>query len=42
MLYEILHEAETWVAVGFVLVIALLVWKGVRAWSARCWINAAQ
>jgi F-type H+-transporting ATPase subunit b len=29
MLHEILHEAETWVAVGFVLVIALLLWKGV-------------
>ena len=28
---EILHEGETWVAVGFVLVIALLVWKGVPA-----------
>ena len=26
---EILHDPETWVAVGFVLVIALLVWKGV-------------
>jgi F-type H+-transporting ATPase subunit b len=26
---ELLHEPETWVAVGFVLVIALLVWKGV-------------
>jgi F-type H+-transporting ATPase subunit b len=25
---ELLHEAEFWVAVGFVLVIALLVWKG--------------
>ena len=29
MLHEILHEGETWVAVGFVLVIALLLWKGV-------------
>ena len=28
---EIFHEAEFWVAVGFVLVIALLVWKGVPA-----------
>jgi F-type H+-transporting ATPase subunit b len=28
---ELLHEAEFWVAVGFVLVIALLVWKGVPA-----------
>ena len=26
---ELLHDPETWVAVGFVLVIALLVWKGV-------------
>jgi len=26
---ELLHEAEFWVAVGFVLVILLLVWKGV-------------
>ena len=26
---EMLHEPEFWVAVGFVLVIALLVWKGV-------------
>lgn len=31
MLIEILHEGETWVAVGFVLVIALLLWKGVPA-----------
>ena len=29
MLHEILIEGETWVAVGFVLVIALLLWKGV-------------
>jgi F-type H+-transporting ATPase subunit b len=29
MLHEILNEGETWVAVGFVLVIALLLWKGV-------------
>ena len=29
MLHEILNEGETWVALGFVLVIALLVWKGV-------------
>jgi len=28
---ELLHEPEFWVAVGFVLVIALLVWKGVPA-----------
>jgi F-type H+-transporting ATPase subunit b len=26
---ELFHEAEFWVAVGFVMVIALLVWKGV-------------
>ena len=26
---ELLHEPEFWVAVGFVLVIAILVWKGV-------------
>ena len=26
---DMLHDPETWVAVGFVLVIALLVWKGV-------------
>jgi F-type H+-transporting ATPase subunit b len=26
---DILHNPETWVAVGFVMVIALLVWKGV-------------
>ena len=31
MLHEILNEGETWVALGFVLVIALLVWKGVPA-----------
>jgi F-type H+-transporting ATPase subunit b len=30
-MHEILHDAETWVAVGFVLVIALLLWKGVPA-----------
>lgn len=29
LLHEILHEGETWVAVGFLLVIALLLWKGV-------------
>ncbi len=28
---ELLHEGEFWVAVGFVLVIALLLWKGVPA-----------
>ena len=28
MLSEILHEPETWVAVGFVMVLALLAWKG--------------
>jgi len=26
---EMLHDPETWVAVGFVLVLALLLWKGV-------------
>jgi F-type H+-transporting ATPase subunit b len=29
MLHEILHDGETWVALGFVLVVALLLWKGV-------------
>jgi len=28
---EMLHEPEFWVAIGFVLVIALLLWKGVPA-----------
>jgi F-type H+-transporting ATPase subunit b len=28
---DVLHNPETWVAFGFVLVIALLVWKGVPA-----------
>ena len=28
---EMLHEPEFWVAVGFVLVVALLLWKGVPA-----------
>jgi F-type H+-transporting ATPase subunit b len=32
---EILHEAEFWVAVGFVLVIALLLWKGVPGMVAK-------
>jgi F-type H+-transporting ATPase subunit b len=31
MLHEILIEGETWVAIGFVLVIALLLWKGAPA-----------
>jgi len=31
MLHEILMEAETWVALGFLLVVALLLWKGVPA-----------
>ena len=31
MLHEILNEGETWVALGFVLVIVLLAWKGVPA-----------
>ena len=35
MLHEILHDAETWVAVGFVLVIALLLWKGVPGMVAK-------
>ena len=29
MLHEILMEGETWVAVGFALVVVLLLWKGV-------------
>jgi F-type H+-transporting ATPase subunit b len=32
---EIFHEAEFWVAVGFVLVIALLLWKGVPGMVAK-------
>jgi F-type H+-transporting ATPase subunit b len=32
---ELLHEAEFWVAVGFVLVILLLVWKGAPGMIAR-------
>ncbi|MBA2590609.1 MAG: F0F1 ATP synthase subunit B [Alphaproteobacteria bacterium] len=32
---EMLHEPEFWVAVGFLLVIALLVWKGVPGMVAR-------
>lgn len=32
---ELFHEAEFWVAVGFVLVITLLVWKGVPGIVAR-------
>ena len=32
---EMLHEPEFWVAVGFVLVIALLVWKGVPGMVAK-------
>jgi len=31
MLHDILNEGETWVALGFVLVLALLWWKGVPA-----------
>jgi F-type H+-transporting ATPase subunit b len=31
MLHGILNEGETWIGLGFVLVIALLVWKGVPA-----------
>lgn len=32
---ELFHEAEFWVAVGFVLVIALLLWKGVPGMVAK-------
>ncbi|MEO8895114.1 MAG: F0F1 ATP synthase subunit B, partial [Rhizomicrobium sp.] len=32
---EMLHEAEFWEAVGFVLVIAILVWKGVPGMVAK-------
>ena len=32
---EMLREPEFWVAVGFVLVIVLLVWKGVPAMVAK-------
>ena len=32
---ELLHEGEFWVAVGFVLVILLLVWKGAPGMIAR-------
>jgi F-type H+-transporting ATPase subunit b len=32
---ELLHEPEFWVGVGFVLVLALLVWKGVPAMVGR-------
>jgi F-type H+-transporting ATPase subunit b len=32
---EMLHEPEFWVAVGFVLVIVLLVWKGVPGMVAK-------
>jgi F-type H+-transporting ATPase subunit b len=32
---EMLHEPEFWVAVGFVMVIALLVWKGVPGMVAK-------
>jgi len=32
---ELLHDAEFWVAVGFVLVIALLLWKGVPGMVGR-------
>ena len=32
---ELLHEGEFWVAVGFVLVIVLLVWKGAPGMIAR-------
>ena len=32
---EMLREPELWVAVGFVLVILLLVWKGAPGWIAK-------
>jgi len=32
---EMLHEGEFWVGVGFVLVVALLLWKGVPAMVGR-------
>jgi F-type H+-transporting ATPase subunit b len=32
---ELFHEAEFWVAVGFVMVIALLLWKGVPGMVAK-------
>ncbi|HWA68915.1 MAG TPA: ATP F0F1 synthase subunit B [Rhizomicrobium sp.] len=32
---ELLHDPETWVAIGFLMVIALLLWKGVPAMVAR-------
>ena len=35
MLHEILNEGETWVALGFVLVLALLWWKGVPGMVAK-------
>ena len=42
MLHEILHEGETWVALGFVLVIALLLWKGVPGMVGKMLDQRAQ
>ena len=42
MLHAILMNAETWVAVGFVLVIALLLWKGVPGMVAKMLDQRAQ
>ncbi|HET7083297.1 MAG TPA: ATP F0F1 synthase subunit B [Rhizomicrobium sp.] len=39
---ELLHEPEFWVAVGFVLVIALLLWKGVPAMIGKMLDQRAQ
>lgn len=39
---EMLHEPEFWVAVGFVLVIALLLWKGVPGIVAKMLDKRAQ
>ena len=42
MLHEILHEGETWVALGFVLIIALLLWKGVPGMVGKMLDQRAQ
>lgn len=39
---ELLHDPEFWVAVGFVLVIALLVWKGVPGMVGKMLDKRAQ
>lgn len=39
---EMLHEPEFWVAIGFVLVIALLLWKGVPAMVGKMLDQRAQ